>query len=468
MKTTHEIAHETTHESKQFQQTTILLYLLLTLMMLLMLSLSAPTNAKGTDFDVKRMPLSDAISLLWGEVLQSPFMLAPELAADARLVTLHISPSNDEREFITRYLDNMHIKIYTKKGVDYIAPYTPKAAPLKIYTYTYTPKYRPVSYLASVLGRSFNSSSGSSTSNSNNGNISHTDINASGSGASFSGSDSSSSSFMSSAGDTFVYRGTADSIEQIKALLPIIDVRAEQVDVIAYVFEVSTDERNGSGLQLAAKLLNSHFTISTGNRQGYGNFIQFSTGSLDALYELFRTDSHFSLVSSPSLRVASGQQSSFSVGASVPTIGAVSYQDGTPVQSVEYRNTGIQFNVKPFITEDLISINISQQMSDYAQTTTGVNNTPTFTSRQIMTNINMRDGDIIVLSGLAENKDNTTNTGFSFLPKSWSTESGQKTATDLLIVLQAKKVNEQPVQMQAQAQTQLQTQTQTKTKFLNN
>ncbi|ENU2131467.1 type II and III secretion system, partial [Salmonella enterica] len=109
-------------------------------------------------------------------------------------------------------------------------------------------------------------------------------------------------------------------------------------------------------------------------------------------------------------------------------------------QAVEYRNTGIQFNVKPVLTSDLISMNISQQLSDYAQTTTGVNNTPTFTNRQIMTNINMKDCDIIVLSGLAENKDNTTNTGLSFLPKSWSTKSGQKMSTDLLIVLQAKKV----------------------------
>lgn len=416
-------------ETVRFRRVTLLLYTALVLMMLLI----RDASAKGTDFDVKRMPLSDAVSLLWGEVLRTPFMLAPELAADTRLVTLHISPDNDEREFITRYLDNMHIRIYSKKGVDYIAPYTPKVSPPRIYTYTYTPKYRDVAYLASVLGTSFGSGvapgGGASP-------VSGVSVSAPVS----SGSDNLSQSFMSQTGDTFVYRGTAQDIEQIKSLLPVIDSRAEQVDVSAYVFEVSTDERNGSGLQLAAKLLNSRFTVSTGTRSGYGNFIQFSSGSLDALYELFRTDSHFSLVSSPRLRVVSGQSSSFAVGASVPTLGSVSYENGTPVQAVEYRNTGIQFNVKPVLTSDLISMNISQQLSDYAQTTTGVNNTPTFTNRQIMTNINMKDGDIIVLSGLAENKDNTTSTGFSFLPKSWSTKSGQKMSTDLLIVLQAKKV----------------------------
>lgn len=418
-------------ESVRFRCITLLLYTALLLMMLL---LARTVSAKGTDFDVKRMPLSDAISLLWGEVLHTPFMLAPELAADSRLVTLHIAPDNEEREFITRYLDNMHIRIYSKKGVDYIAPYVPKVAPPRILTYTYTPKYRDVAYLSSVLGSSFGAGGGSAA------------LGSPASGAvaspvqSSSGADSLSQSFMSQSGDTFVYRGTAKDIEQIKALLPVIDTRAEQVDVSAYVFEVSTDERNGSGLQLAAKLLNSHFTVSTGTRQGYGNYIQFSTGSLDALYELFRTDNHFSLVSSPRLRVVSGQSSSFAVGASVPTLGSVSYENGTPVQAVEYRNTGIQFSVKPVLTTDLISMNISQQLSDYAQTTTGVNNTPTFTNRQIMTNVNMKDGDIIVLSGLAENKDNKTSTGLSFLPKSWSTKSGQKMSTDLLIVLQAKKV----------------------------
>ncbi|ELD4016362.1 type II secretion system protein GspD [Salmonella enterica] len=424
-------------ESARFRRVTLFLYTALMLLMLLILLFARAASAKGTDFDVKRMPLSDAVSLLWGEVLHSPFMLSPELVADTRLLTLHIAPDNDERQFIIRYLDNMHIRVTRKQGVDYIAPYVPKVSPPRLYTYTYTPKFRDVAYLASVLGTSSAggvSGSGASVS------AGATSPALTPAPVSPSGTGNMSQSFMSQVGDTFVYRGTARDIEQIKALLPVIDTRAEQVDVSAYVFEVSTDERNGSGLQLAAKLLNSHFTVSTGTRQGYGNYIQFSTGSLDALYELFRTDSHFLLVSSPRLRVVSGQSSSFAVGASVPTLGSVSYENGTPVQAVEYRNTGIQFNVKPVLTTDLISMNISQQMSDYAQTTTGVNNTPTFTNRQIMTNINMKDGDIIVLSGLAENKDNMTSTGLSFLPKSWSQKSGQKMSTDLLIVLQAKKV----------------------------
>ncbi|MEV9547888.1 type II secretion system protein GspD [Salmonella enterica subsp. enterica] len=430
-------------EPDLFRRVTLWLYALLALLALLMLLFARAASAKGTDFDVKRMPLSDAISLLWGGVLHTPFMLAPELAADSRLVTLHIAPDNDERQFITRYLDNMHIRVYNRQGVDYIAPYIPKVPQPRIESYVYTPRYRSVAYIAGVLSGSSDGVGGMS-SGATGGGFS------TGGGAPLQGGNGqvpasatasvSDGRFMSQSGDTFLYRGTASEIAQIRALMPAIDTRPEQVDVTAYVYEVNTDERNGSGLALAAKLLNGHFSISTGTRQGYGSFIQFSSGSLDALYELFRTDNRFSLVTGAHSQVVSGSSAMLAGGASVPTLGSVSYENGTPVQSVAYRNTGVTLQVSPVITQDLISMNINEQLSDYSETTTGVNNSPTFTNRQITTTVNMKDGDIIVLSGLTQDKDGKQSTGLSFLPKSWSTKSNQKTGMDLLIVLQARKI----------------------------
>ncbi|WP_370618284.1 type II secretion system protein GspD [Citrobacter meridianamericanus] len=382
--------------------------------------LCSPVFAAGTDFEVNAMKFPEAVSVIWNQVLKRPFMLSPELTQDARMLTLHIHPDNDERDFILRYLENMNVKVTQKKGVDYLYSFKPVITPQRFYTYTYIPRFRDVPYLAQALGTSF-------TQNISNAGADSLQV-------------SSEQPFMSTSGDTFVYRGTKRNIDQIEKLLEEIDVRAEQVLVSAFVFEVQTNEKNGSGLVLASKLLNDRFSIGIGSKQGYSNFIQFNGPSFDALYELFRTDNRFSLVSSPRLRVVSGQESAFSVGASVPTVGSLTYENGTPVQSIVYRNTGVDFKVRPIITRDLVSMKIDQQLSDYAETTTGVNNSPTFTTRQIVTNVNMKDGDIIVLSGLAENKDGEQNTGLSFLPKSWSTKSDQKQSTDLLIVIQAKKV----------------------------
>ncbi|HAZ3780464.1 TPA: type II and III secretion system, partial [Escherichia coli] len=109
----------------------------------------------------------------------------------------------------------------------------------------------------------------------------------------------------------------------------------------------------GSGLALAAKLLSGRLGVNLGltTSPSMGNYVSFSTGSLDAILELFRTDSRFRVVSTPHLRVNSGQESTLSNGEQVPVLGSVSYQDGQAVQSVTYRDSGVIFRIKPVVTE---------------------------------------------------------------------------------------------------------------------
>lgn len=105
-----------------------------------------------------------------------------------------------------------------------------------------------------------------------------------------------------------------------------------------------------------------------------------------------------------------GNQGRFSVGSDVPVLSSVTYKDNAPVQSVEYRSSGVIFTVKPLITREIIALDVTQQLSNFAKTETGVNNSPTLIKREISTNVNLQDGDIIVLGGLAENKDSEANT----------------------------------------------------------
>lgn len=170
------------------------------------------------------------------------------------------------------------------------------------------------------------------------------------------------------------------------------------------------------------------------------NFIKFSSGHLSALVELFNTDSRFTVVSSPSLRARSGTSASFSVGEDVPVLGNVSYSGDKSVQSVEYRSSGVIFNVMPEVRQDVIDLSISQELSNFAKTHTGVNNSPTLIKRNIQTSVSVNDGDIILIGGLADNKDTDANTGLSFMPSWFSSSSKENTKTDIVIILQAKKV----------------------------
>ena len=67
--------------------------------------------------------------------------------------------------------------------------------------------------------------------------------------------------------------------------------------------------------------------------------------------------------------------------------------------------------------DSTLDLDITQQLPNLVKTTTGVNNSPTLTKRELKTKVSMEDGDVIVLGGLTESKDSSTRDGFSFLPR---------------------------------------------------
>lgn len=70
----------------------------------------------GSELELNKVKLPEAISLIYSEVLKVPYMLDPQLVNDERMITFRLTPDIDEREFVTRYLGNMNIRIWTKKG----------------------------------------------------------------------------------------------------------------------------------------------------------------------------------------------------------------------------------------------------------------------------------------------------------------------------------------------------------------
>ncbi|EHO4669586.1 type II and III secretion system, partial [Escherichia coli] len=394
---------------------------------------SACVHASSPAFIVDRLPLNAAIQLAQEDVFGRQYVLPPELASDTRPVTLDLSLAGDQktqREEYVRWLRQMNIAVETRNGVDHYRSFKPVAAPEKMVSWVYTPFHRSPSYLATVLsGTTGRSSQASSESTSGT------------SSGSLSGSVSSSSgSFLSGEGDSLVFRGTRSELARLKELVPLIDVPAQGVVVTGYIYEVQTGRSEGSGLALAAKLLSGRFGVSVGSSSSMGNYISFSSGTLNAMYELFSTDNRFKVVSAPQLRMDSGKEATFSVGEQVPVLGSVSYEDGKAVQSVTYRDSGVIFKVKPVITSSRISLNVNQQLSNFVKTDTGVNDSPTLLKREVDTSLTLKDGDIVLLGGLAENKDSQASTGLSFLPKSWSQKSDEKSRTDMVILLQVKKV----------------------------
>ncbi|EOB6370245.1 type II secretion system protein GspD [Escherichia coli] len=393
-------------------------------------ALVSDASQAAVPFVADRLPLSRVISLAQEEVFGRRYVLPPDLASDERPVTLNLSVSDSrqvQRQEYIRWLKQLNIAVDTRNGVDRYYTFTPATPPVKMLTYVYTPVNQPVSYLASVLSGVINASSTSPST----GKSSSSPAQVSASGG---------TSFMSATGDNLVFRGTREELTRLQSLLPLVDIPSQRVSVTGYIYEVQGSKSEGSGLALVAKMLSGKFGISIGSEMSLGNSFTFSTSSLSAIYELFRTDNRFTVVSSPNLMVSSGKNASFSSGEQVPVLGSVSYNDGTPVQSVTYRDSGVIFKLTPVVTGNRIHITVHQELSSFVKTDTGISDSPTLLKREIDSSLVLNDGDVVVLGGLADSNDSDTETGFSLLPKWFSQRSSENSKTDMVILLQVKKM----------------------------
>jgi type II secretory pathway component GspD/PulD (secretin) len=130
------------------------------------------------------------------------------------------------------------------------------------------------------------------------------------------------------------------------------------------------------------------------------------------------------------------------VGQQVPTVGSVSYQgtSGTPVQSVEYQDAGVIFNVTPTVMRDTIELNVDEELSSFVNTTTGVNSSPTKNTRSLQTVADLKDGEVIVLGGLVQDQSTVAGDSQRWLPSFLDGRSKSKGRTEVVLILQVQKL----------------------------
>lgn len=396
---------------------------------------AAAQNAqKPVRFDFRAVNVAQVIQLIYGEVLATPYVLEPDVLNDSRVVSFrYSSDKGDLRVFVTTFLDSLGYAVTKTNGIDVIqkrqvetnADTVPEPD-----SYVYRPKFRDVNYLARLLSPLF---AGSFSVNRS--------VPSAGAKPATPPPEGSAAAMVDQNGDVLVFTGTAKEVQQLSKLLPQVDFQQGEVVVRGVVYEVTTADKDGSAFGLFASLLGGKLTAGFGAAESLGTFLRFKNTALDAVYSVVSQDSRFKVVSSPSLRIRSGAEGSFSVGQDVPVLGAVSYQNnGLAVQSVTYRSSGVLFNVAPTVREGVIDLNIDQQLSNFAQTTTGVNGSPTLTKRALKTSVGMQDGDLIVLGGLTESKESNTQDGPSFLPRFLHTKGRDDSRTEILLVLQVSRI----------------------------
>jgi general secretion pathway protein D len=389
--------------------------------------------------DLRFVNVAQVVDLIYAEMLQTPYVIEPEVLADTRVVSFRFDRTKgDIRDCLANFLDSLGFGVTTKGDTDYVfkrkeVKDSEQHGPDRE-LFVYTPKFRSADYLSRLVQPLF---SGQFTTN----RAVPAPAASRGKGDPPSGS---AAAMVDQSSDTMVFLGTDKEIALLKTVLPQVDIKQGEVAIRAWVYEVSTGTDKSSGFQLAASILGSHLGISlgAGTIDDNANALRLHTGFLDAAIAALDADSRFKVVTSPNLRVASGKHGRLNVGQSVPVISAVSYptSTGAPVQSVSYEDAGVIFDVLPIVKGNVTDADVTVEISDFVKTSTGVNNSPTKNTRKFETSMQLMDREVIVTGGLSQAKSSRVRSGVSFLPAFMDSQTWSDSDSDIVLVLQVSRI----------------------------
>lgn len=418
---------------------------------------AAPSDDKAITLSFDKIPLTTLAGFVYGDMLKVNFAIHNDLIESQKAITVHFQGAFDKAKlsvFIADVLAGSGIVVEQKPGYVLLRPEAiAKPEALTTDVFFYRPKHRAVSYLTDVTASLFKT--GRFTSQralrpSPTALVQPTVTQPAGGAIAPTSapprpaqvdSGSNAQSLVDKGDqDSFLFEGTEKEIAQLQRLLVQLDTPVAEVFVKGMVYEVTTGSRDGSAFNLAVTLLKGKFGLSFGQVLAGGS-LSLKSATIDAVFSALATDTRFKSVSHPSVRVRNGATARFSVGSDVPVLGTVQLdKNGNPVQSVEYKPSGSIFDIRPSIRDESIDLAVSQQLSNFVVTNTGVNNSPTLIKREISTSISTLDGDVIVLGGLDEDRTSADTNGMSFLPAWARSQATDKLTTQVLLVLQVQRV----------------------------
>lgn len=366
--------------------------------MILLIAAPAETNAPLTSLSFDNIKISAFLRTVYQETLGTDYVLEPEVVADERLVNVRVYDFRDKKK-LAAFLSSMGYKVESRNGVDYIGK-ADKVDDLDFVVYA--PKHKSVAQLRQALGGMF--------------------------AGQFAGDER-----------QIVFKGAKAETAKLKKILQTFDTKPAELVVRGKIYEVSKKTTDASSLSIIADVFkNAGLAVSSGSQ--LVNFLSFKDSHVNAYFSALDKDDRFKLISEPSLRIQANKTATLTVGADVPTLGSVTYQDGQPVQSVVYRSSGLIFELTPEIYENSVTLTVRQEMSNFGETANGVNGSPTLTKREIKTTITAIDGETVILGGLNETKNTGSKAGLSFLPDFFGSKSNTSDQTEIILSLEIKKV----------------------------
>lgn len=235
--------------------------------------------------------------------------------------------------------------------------------------------------------------------------------------------------------------GTQKKIESVKKLLEQYDAVPGEVLVRARVYEFTDTFSDGFNAGGAITSLLSKLNVSGGSLAAMQNLASIKSATLQSVVSAVSGDSRFNLVSSPTIRVKHGESARLTIGSETPVLSSIqSDKNGNPIQSIIYRQSGVILDLKPMIMMNRIELDVNQEVSSFTKTNTSGIDSPTLLKRSLHSVIGVDSGDLVMLGGFDEDKGGDSKSGLSFLPDFFKTKSLDKSKTQILLVMEVKKL----------------------------
>jgi len=222
--------------------------------------------------------------------------------------------------------------------------------------------------------------------------------------------------------NALIVQGPPRDVRRVLDVVDQLDVRRAQVLVEGIVAEVSGDQNDELGIQWKTNLpdngfvggtnfpgsvsggIDSPFDLEdapdflTGLTLGY-----LSGGDIRGLIRALTGNQYTNVLSTPSLMTLDNAEAEIVVGQNVPFVtGQFSNSTTTPdnpFQTIQRQDVGIKLRVKPQINEgDTVTMEIEQEVSSVDESTVGADLITN--KRSIKTNVQVDNGEIVVLGGL--------------------------------------------------------------------
>jgi general secretion pathway protein D len=215
--------------------------------------------------------------------------------------------------------------------------------------------------------------------------------------------------------NTLIFNTSAENFSQLMSLMNTLDQPSKAALIEVTVAEVRLTDDHTFGVEwlLRESGTNWSTTISTLGGLAMGTAgLTWTTlaraGDVRLVLNALASSNRATILSNPRVMARNGETARIQVGQEVPIITSqqssidATTGNGTGVlQTVQYRNTGVILSVKPSIfSGDRIDLDIKQEVSAAQSTSTGVNNSPTFLTRNVDTKLTLEHGSTVLLGGL--------------------------------------------------------------------